>query len=188
MPGKSRAGGFAAFATGALAGLIAGRALPPLLAQAGGMIHETTGRDPFEVLIQDHRTIEDLLTDLEHSAQDAVFTRHHKLLRLKRRLSAHALAEEDVLYPMLSEQAHDPEEAQRLYREHGAMKVHLYALESMAKDDPQWQARVGELRSLVEEHVRHEEDVDFPKLRSALAPEALAKLMGKIRREKALLL
>lgn len=188
MRGRSRTGGIAAFATGALAGLIASRALPPLLAQASGMAHGAAGHDPFDVLVQDHRLITALLNDLEQSPQDAVFERTRKLFRLKRRLNAHALAEEDVVYPLLFEQTQNQDDARRLYSEHADMKVHLYALENMSKDDPQWRERISKLKSLVEGHIRQEEDIDFPKLRSELDPETLAKLFGKLKREKALLL
>lgn len=188
MPGRLTGGGLAAFATGALAGIIASRALPPLLAQASGAMHGAAGYDPFHVLEQDHRLIATLLTDLEQSPQDAVFERTQKLFRLKRRLAAHALAEEDLIYPMLFEQAGDQDDARRLYSDHADIKIHLYALESMAKDDPEWLPRVSELKTLIESHVRQEEEVDFPKLRMETDPETLSKLFGKLKREKALIL
>jgi iron-sulfur cluster repair protein YtfE (RIC family) len=181
-------GRMAAFATGALAGLIASRALPPLLAQAGGMARGSAGRDPFDVLVQDHRAIAALLDDMEQSPNDALFERAQKLFRLKRRLTAHAMAEEDVIYPLLFEQIRNADDARHLYSEHAAMKVHLYALENMPKDDPAWSGRVHELKSLIEGHVQQEEDVDFPKLRDELDDITLSKLFGKMQREKALLL
>jgi hemerythrin superfamily protein len=117
-----------------------------------------------------------------------VSSRTSRLLRLKRRLSAHALAEEDVIYPALFALGGDPQGAQHLYAEHAEMKIHLYNLEEISKDDPAWQSHVGELRAIIAAHVREEEDVEFPKLRSALDDQTLARIFGKMQREKALLL
>jgi hemerythrin superfamily protein len=186
MPGRMKSGGFAVFAGGALAGLLASRALPPLLAQASGMARGAAGRDPFAALAQDHQTILALLGAMAEA--DSVFNRTQRFLRLKRKLSAHALAEEDVIYPALCELGQDREGAQQLYAEHAEMKIHLYTLEEMPKDDPAWESQVGELRTLIEGHARQEEDVEFPTLRAALDEEALSKIFGKMQREKALLL
>jgi hemerythrin superfamily protein len=188
MPGRMKSGGFATFAGGALAGLLASRALPPLFAQASGMARGAAGRDPFAALAQDHQTILALLTAMAQTPRDAVASRTQRLLRLKRRLSAHALAEEDVIYPALVELGGDHQGAQHLYAEHAEMKIHLYNLEEMPKDDPAWQSQVGELRAIIEGHVREEEDVEFPKLRAALDDQTLARIFGKMQREKALLL
>src|SRR5688500_10946769 len=118
--------GVAAFTGGAVAAVIASRILPPFLAQAAGTARAAAGRDPFDALAEDHRDIMDLLTAMEQSPANAVFDRTQRLLRLKRRLTAHAFAEEDVVYPLLSSQAHEIEHARQLYSEHAEMKMHLY--------------------------------------------------------------
>lgn len=178
--------GMTAFAGGALAGVIASRLLPPFLAQAGGA---ALGRDPFEVLTEDHRHFVELLTRMEDDAAGPV-NRMQLLLRLKRRLTAHALAEEDVIYPMLHdrESAATGDGARHLYGEHAEIKMHLHALEEMAKDDPGWGARAGELRRLVETHARQEEETEFPKLRQSLDDQAIARLSRAVQREKAMVL
>jgi hemerythrin superfamily protein len=180
--------GMVTFAVGAAAGLIAARMLPPLVAQATGAMRVAAGGDPFDALAQDHREILSLLDRMERSPDDAVVTRTQLLLRLKRRLSAHALAEEDVVYPMLHDRAHETEDARHLYGEHAEMKMHLFALEQMPKDDPRWPDRARRLKALIAGHVRQEEEVDFPKLRRLLDQRATARLSGNVQREKALLL
>ncbi|WP_448202463.1 hemerythrin domain-containing protein [Azospirillum sp. sgz302134] len=183
--GVFTAGGLAAFAAGALTAVVASRVLPPLVAQAAGT---ASGRDPFRALADDHRHILRLLNEMEQTPQTATFRRTQLLLRLKRRLAAHALAEEDVVYPLLHDRAHAEEDVNRLYREHADMKMDLFALEQMPKDDPNWLGRVSELKMLIAEHVHQEEDVDFPRLRAALGKRATTRLSGNVRREKALLL
>jgi iron-sulfur cluster repair protein YtfE (RIC family) len=148
------------------------------------------GRDPFDALIADHRRFIALLRDMEQSQSRgrSAFHRAQLLLRLKRGLAAHALAEEDVVYPLLHDEAKAIEETKHLYDEHADMKIHLHALEQMPKDAPEWTARARALRQLVEEHARQEEDVDFPKLRRALSEQAAARLSSNLQREKALIL
>jgi hypothetical protein len=45
-----------------------------------------------------------------------------------------------------------------------------------------------ELRTLIRDHVRQEEEVEFPRLRAALDDAAARELAGKIQREEALVL
>ncbi|HEV7367560.1 hemerythrin domain-containing protein [Arenibaculum sp.] len=177
--------GLAAFAGGAVAAVIASRMLPPLVAQAAGTARAAAGRDPFSVLERDHRVILSLLTRMERSPDNATGGRMQLLLRLKRRLAAHALAEEDVVYPLLHDVAHAPEDARHLYAEHAEMKMHLFALEQMRKDDSRWAVRASELRLLIAGHVRQEEEVDFPKLRRRMDERTTRAAAGGVQREKA---
>lgn len=178
----------AAFAGGAVTAFIASRFLPPVLAQAVGSTRAAIGRDPFAALAQDHRDMLAYLSDMEQSPANAALRRTQLLLRLKRRLTAHALAEEDVIYPMLSDQGGDPDEARRLYADHAEVKMQLHALEQTSTDAPEWRDRVRALRTLIETHARQEEEVDFPKLRGALNEQAITRLSGTLQREKAMVL
>jgi len=177
-----------AFAGGAAAALIASRLLPPVMAQASGTAWAAAGQDPFDALAHDHRIILSLLDQMEHSPDSAVFDRTQRLLRLKRRLAAHAMAEEDVVYPLLHDRAHEVDDTKQLYSEHAEMKMHLYTLEQMPKNDPRWRGVVHDLRQLIEHHVRQEEQVDFPKLRSIMDQRETTRMSGEVQREKALLL
>jgi len=180
--------GFAAFASGAMIALIASRVLPPIIAHAAGAARVGAGRDPFATLEQDHRAILSLLQSMERSPDNAVFHRTQLFLRLKRRLGAHALAEEDVVYPLLHDRAREVEDTKHLYAEHGDMKRLLFALETTAKNDVSWVVRVRELRTLIEGHIRQEEEVDFPKLRQILNEQDTLILSSGVSREKALIL
>jgi hypothetical protein len=68
------------------------------------------------------------------------------------------------------------------------MKTLLYKLEVTATSDAQWHGYASDLRSLVERHIRQEEEVDFPRLRVVLSNGDSATLSSRIEREKALLL
>jgi hemerythrin superfamily protein len=178
--------GIALFAGGAATAMIAARVLPPIVARAAGSARVAGGRDPFATLIADHRHFVTLLTEMERSPDTAKVHRTQLLLRLKRRMTAHALAEEDVVYPLLHDEAKAADDAKHLYSEHADMKIHLHALEQMPKDDVEWTARVRELKQLIEAHARHEEEVDFPELRRVLGERETRRLAGNVQREKAL--
>ena len=47
------------------------------------------------------------------------------------------------------------------------MKIHLYGLETAVGSPATWAERVRRLQDLIGEHIRDEEDVEFPRLRSA---------------------
>lgn len=180
--------GMAAFAGGAVLAVIASRVLPPLVAQLAGSARASAGRDPFDALAHDHRHILALVSEMVQTPIDAVGRRTQLLLRLKRRLSAHAVAEEDVVYPMLHDHAHEVDDTKRLYGEHAEIKMHLFTLEQTPKDDPHWLAVAHDLKQVLTEHIRQEEMVDFPKLRQSLEREEIVALSGNVAREKALLL
>ena len=178
----------ASFAGGAIIALVGSRLLPPLMAQLRGARRVEEGGDPLASLLLDHRVIMSHLDAMVDSADSETFVREQRLLRLKRRLAAHAMAEEDVVYPTLRAGSDDAESATHLYNEHAEMKVLLYKLEQTPKDEAQWHVYALELRSLVEKHIQQEEEVDFPRLRAALGDAESLALASKIEREKALLL
>lgn len=172
----------------AVATAVATRVLPPVMAQLTGMARGAAGRDPFAVLTQDHRHIMSLLDQLTDDDHNGAFSRTQRLLRLKRRLTAHALAEENVIYPLLRDRAQQEEKARQFYQDHAEMKMHLHALEEMPKDDAAWVTRAQELKQLVESHIREEEDVDFPRLHAGMDDKTLSHVLGCVQREKAMIL
>src|SRR5436190_13127879 len=176
------------FGAGAMLMLIASRMAPPVAGRAIGTIRGMTGTDPFDALAQDHQKILGLFDRIEATDDSAVMRRNVMLLQLKRMLTAHALAEEDIVYPMLHDDAHRAEEAKKLYREHADIKVRLFELEHKAKDDPSWIEGIRELRRILAEHAREEEQVEFPKLRAALDQRRTSNLLGEVHREKSMIL
>lgn len=177
--------GYGMALAGVVAGFLAARVLPPLIAQAGGRLAPS---DPFDRLAQDHRAILDLIDRLEDAESSA--NRGILLLRLKRRLTVHALAEEDIVYPLLRQEVGEEEAVKRLYAEHGDIKIHLYVLETLVSggSTTEWRSRVESLRELIAEHAVQEEEVEFPRLRRLLRQDELTVMAGRMQREKALVL
>jgi hemerythrin superfamily protein len=178
----------AIFGAGALLAVAATRIAPPFAGRAIGSMRAMAGTDPFDALAQDHRKVLALFDRIEATDDSAIARRNAMLLQLKRMLTAHALAEEDIVYPMLHDDAERRDQAKKLYSEHAAMKLRLFELEHKAKDDPTWMADLRALHRIVAEHAREEEQIEFPKLRAALDDAQCSNLLGEVSREKSMLL
>jgi hemerythrin-like domain-containing protein len=98
------------------------------------------------------------------------------------------MAEEDVVYPIVRNDAANPNQRKHLYDEHAEMKILLYEMELALMDDRNWSAAVAPLRELVRRHFDEEEKTIFPELRRQLAESALSKVAGQISREEAVVL
>jgi hemerythrin superfamily protein len=176
------------FGAGAMLMLIASRMAPPVAGRAIGSIRAMTGTDPFDALAQDHQKVLALFDRIEATDDGMSLRRNAMLLQLKRMLTAHALAEEDIVYPMLHDDAHRRDEAKKLYREHADVKVRLFELEHKAKDDPTWIDDLRALHRMIQQHAEEEEQIEFPQLRAALDEARRGSLLGEVQREKSMLL
>ena len=135
-----------------------------------------------EALKAEHQATLAIFDKLEATGDTQTMIRSHLLTKLKYALSKHAIEEENVVYPALR-QANSAHDADALTSEHGYVKTYLYELENMAKDSPEWLARVRDFRSMIEEHMRMEEDEVFPALKNQMSDEQNAKLTALMNRE-----
>jgi iron-sulfur cluster repair protein YtfE (RIC family) len=172
---------------GAGAGALLGRFLPVFLAKGSGFAQAAAGGDPFAGLIQEHRILLSLLDKMEGVPSTHGAKRKVLFLAFKRTIGKHAMAEEDIIYPLLKTEAERHEATQKLYREHAGMKIHLFELERALHGDDEWRDAVRTLRSEIEPHAREEEETEFPALRELLGRSETARLSGKIRQEEALI-
>ena len=172
---------------GAIAGALAGRLLPILIASANGAARSALGQDPFAGLIREHRELLALLDRMERTSDSSAVRRATLAYLFKRKIAKHAMAEEDVVYPMLTDEAERADAARKLYEEHGRMKVLLFELEQSIKNDQGWFKAVRGLREQIEPHARQEEEVEFPALRNRMDRAGKVKLGRKIHQEEAVI-
>jgi hemerythrin superfamily protein len=138
--------------------------------------------DWFDALKAEHQATLALFDQIEATDDSQTALRAGLLMKLKYALTKHAHEEESVVYPALR-QANSAHDADALNSEHGYVKTYLYELESLAKDSPDWLARVGDFRAMLEEHIRMEEEEVFPAFRQALSEEQNAKLTSLMNKE-----
>jgi hemerythrin superfamily protein len=180
--------GATALAGGIVLGALGSRLLPPVVSMVSGSVRARLGGDPFKILKQDHQKVLSLLETMQQLPDDSTAKRAASFLALKRALGKHALAEENVVYPLLSERANARDDARRLYSEHAEMKVRLFELESSLQTVSTWRSRVRMLDELIRGHIRDEEEKEFPRLEEMLGEGRARTVAGQIRREEALAL
>lgn len=131
-----------------------------------------------DVLAQDHRALERMLTDLGATPSHDPDRRVEVFGRLQALLQAHARAEEEVVYRRL--QRHAPDEAKLLeaFEEHHVADVLLQELASACPGGPGWAAKIKVLEDLLRMHIKEEELDLFPLMTSTL-DEATRELMAR---------
>ncbi len=189
---KSRGGGsgersaFFGGSTGALLGAVVAGAAVGLMANRGRkMLMQTpafVSGNWDDALRTEHRMTLSLFDQLEATSDDAAATRAGLVMKIKYALSKHALQEENVIYPVMR-QANEAHDADELGGEHGYVKTYLYELENMDKTSPEFLARVRDFRTLLEGHIRNEEDNVFPRLRATMTDEQNRKITLAMNRE-----
>lgn len=172
--------------TGMLVGAAAVGAAVGLAANVGRkfLVQAASGAsgDWVQALTAEHEMALAIFDKIEATDDSQTMMRSHLLAKLKYALSKHAVQEEMVIYPALR-QANETDEADDLTSDHGYVKTYLYELETLPKDDPQWIARVRDFRTMIEEHMREEENDIFPRLRSQLSEDQNAKLTTMMNKE-----
>lgn len=136
----------------------------------------------FDALKTEHEMTRAIFDKIEATDDSQTMFRSHLLAKLKYALTKHAIEEENVIYPALR-QANETDRADHLTSDHGYVKTYLYELETLANDDPQWMARVRDFRTMIEEHMREEEQEIFPALRQRLSEEQNDKLSAMMNKE-----
>ena len=151
--------------------------------QAPARDTEAVTGDWFALVQAHHAMIEQSFDELLASAADPS-QRALLFKRLAYLLTAHSVAEENVLYPALS-MVGLPSESDRLYIDQAHAKV-MNAMLDLADDKlgDEWVGRASELRDAVLKHAKVDEEGDlYPRLQAAIDPATATKLSMAYRRE-----
>lgn len=100
---------------------------------------------------------------------NSVAERRAALRDLSMVLTAHANAEEAVLYPAMANES-SKTSAGMAYEEHAMTRIQMGALETLDPMGQDWRDKLGHIRGAVLHHVYEEEANRFPELRQAIAP------------------
>jgi hemerythrin superfamily protein len=138
--------------------------------------------DWVDALATEHKLALAIFDKIEATDESQTTQRTALLAKLKYALSKHAIQEEMVVYPALR-QANFASDADHLGEEHGYVKTYLYELETMPKDSPEWLARVRDFRSMIQSHMREEEDDIFPTFRARMSDDQNAKITTMMNKE-----
>jgi hemerythrin superfamily protein len=137
----------------------------------------TSASDAIQVLIQDHRFVEELFTTFEGLGPRAHKRRRSVVDKIVAALSQHAAIEEAIFYPRIRADVPSTEdEVLESLEEHHDVKWTLSELEDLPADDERFTAKVTVLIENVRHHVKEEEHDLFPAVRKALGRDVLIEL------------
>ena len=145
-----------------------------------------------QLLKQDHKTVRELLTELESTTRRASKRRVELLTRLAREIDVHTRIEEEIFYPAFKA-AGDRSDDSRLYfeakEEHRAAgEMVLPDLLKTAPDSEEFGGRAKVLKEMIEHHAREEEREMFPRARELFSAAELRELGERMMERKESLL
>jgi len=147
--------------------------------------------DVFDVLVQDHQVVKQMLSELEAGAvrpgtsPDQLAQRKKLAEQLIIEESRHEAVEEMYFWPAVRERLrHGGELADTAILQEQQGKEVLAKLDKLDATDPQFEALLAEFISAGREHIEYEEAHVWPELRSVLSRDAAAELGRKITEAK----
>jgi iron-sulfur cluster repair protein YtfE (RIC family) len=141
--------------------------------------------DVYQILMQDHRLTEQIFADLE-STTTAELERRERLFEILRKgLEDHSVVEEEIFYPEIYKLSPTKELVADAFDKHAEFDAILQEIGELSTNKDEWLERICELRELVQEHIRKEEDRIFPAARRLLEETRAVELGRQIGRRKA---
>jgi len=139
--------------------------------------------DAVELLMHDHRMVEQLFRDYDAAASPA--QQRAVVEVLIRELSKHAALEELLVYPLARKLLPDgQQEIDEHLAEHMAVKKLLLQLDKLDEGAGQTGSLVDELQAALADHIEEEEGHLLPRLRDLADAQALAELGEALDRGK----
>jgi hemerythrin superfamily protein len=139
-------------------------------------------RDVIDVLIDDHRLLEELLDRLDREDRPAEM--RVLFLRIAQELAAHETAEHHVVFPAAAALPTPGDELLHLAAEHDEANSLLAEMLGLDPAGLGFAKRASALALELRAHFAAEEELLFPCLRSALDHAALVRLAGDVRTVK----
>lgn len=110
-----------------------------------------------ETLARDHRSLEEILSELAATSTQEAERRTEIFTRLQSLLQAHSRAEEEVVYRRVHARLKDEILPLEAYEEHRVADILLQELASACPGGVGWTAKVLVLGELVRHHIKEEE-------------------------------
>ena len=141
----------------------------------------TPGIDAVDLLMRDHRLVEQLFLQLDAALAAGDHANQRELAdRILTELSVHAAVEEEVLYPAARQLPDVAGMVDRSLAEHKTLETLLAGLDGRDPGDTGFEEGFHQARDLVAEHVGEEEGELFPALRRSMSGDELAALADRL--------
>ncbi len=140
-----------------------------------------SGIDAVDLLMRDHRLVEQLFLQLEAAlAADDHAEQRELADRILTALSVHAAVEEEVLYPAARGVPDAAGLVDRSLAEHAELEALLAGLDGRQPGDAGFEEGFGHARDLFARHVGEEEGELFPTLRRSVPDDELVALRDRL--------
>jgi iron-sulfur cluster repair protein YtfE (RIC family) len=134
--------------------------------------------DAYQILMNDHRKVEDLFEKIEQIEDRAGRDRQQLFQKLREELELHTEVEERLVYPEMKRHPGTRQFADEALEEHAEAKRLLKEIADLSTDDERWSDMIEELDHAVQHHVREEEERMFPAARREIS-ESRANELGR---------
>ncbi|MQY27787.1 hemerythrin domain-containing protein [Nocardia aurantia] len=133
--------------------------------------------DVVDLLLRQHRQVEDLLEQIPAARGKAKQERFRELVRL---LAIHESAEEQFVHPAARRTTAGHAVVDRRLAEEKAAKHVLAELHDLGVDHADFDEKFGAFANSVRAHAENEENEEFPALRAANSPEELHRMAERV--------
>lgn len=127
----------------------------------------STKQNVINLLIDDHEKVKKLFKEFEKLSKKNDDSKVEIANQICMELTAHALAEEEVFYPVARRAISDDDMMNEADVEHDSAKDLIAQIQSMSPNDEMYDAKVTVLGEYIDHHVKEEENEMFPKVRKA---------------------
>ncbi len=141
--------------------------------------------DAIQLLENDHRRLEDLLTRGEDTTEGAVRRRTSLLDMITSEFTVHERIEEKVFYPALKAHPEATDIVLEGYQEHHVADMLVEELHGLPKDDERWGAKFKVLQESIQHHIEEEEGEMFRTARAVMSRDELRELGAQMAAMKA---
>lgn len=136
--------------------------------------------DVYQILMQDHRTVEQMFIEIEQTDDREVERRQRLFGKLRTALEGHTLVEENLFYPEIDKYPAIRELVAEAFDEHAEFEHTLQQISELPTNKADWLEMIRELEAAVREHVQKEEGKMFPAARKELDESRAEKLGWQI--------
>jgi hemerythrin superfamily protein len=157
-------------------------AMAALTGAIGSAVTQTSDKKDLniqDVLRMDHTKVNTLFVELNNTSDPQKIQEYFG--QIYKDLTAHSLAEEEVVYPAVRPYY---AETQDLYDEQGEIKTMLDEIKAISPSSPEFKDKVNQLKDVVMHHVRQEENDVFAKVRANFSDAQSEQLATEFKSSK----
>lgn len=159
-------------------------AVAALTGVAGSVVTQNSDKSDMnlqDVIRMDHQKVNVLFAEIQQSDNPQKIQEYFG--QLYQDLTAHAEAEERVVYPAVRP-FYGEGDTQELYDEQAQMKVMLDQIKALSPSSPEFKNQVKQLMDIVMDHVRQEESTMFSAIRNNCSSEQSEQLATQFKDAK----